>query len=383
MNSSAKKILKKEIRETLRDKKSLMMMLVIPFLIPLIVIGFSAFFDMTINKDIVEFNKIGFNYDLSEEEKLIVKELEIEPTIITDEKELKNLYDNGDIDLYITKENNKYILNGVNNETTAYASTLANAYFDVYKQYLQIEYLENNNINSEEVINIITLEENIIEEDNFYVTYMLGYTFTFIIMAITVAATYPSTDTTAGEKERGTLETLLTFPIKSKDIIIGKFLSVSLSSIVTGIFSLLLALISFAISNHLFEMYQDAPLHLNLVGLIYSIVVIITYSLLISGLCIAIASKAKTFKEAQSALTPFTFIAVFPGLIVTMVELESSALTSIIPFLNFSLLFNDIASGNVNIIYLMLMLVSTILIIMLVFKIIVKQYKSEKILFSN
>ena len=43
-------------------------------------------------------------------------------------------------------------------------------------------------------------------------------------MAITVSATYPSTDSTAGEKERGTLETLLTFPIRSKDIIVGKFL---------------------------------------------------------------------------------------------------------------------------------------------------------------
>ena len=43
--------------------------------------------------------------------------------------------------------------------------------------------------------------------------------FVFIIMAITVSATYPATDTTAGERERGTLETLLTFPIKSRDII--------------------------------------------------------------------------------------------------------------------------------------------------------------------
>lgn len=381
MKSNIKKILKKEIRETLRDQKSLLMMIVIPLLIPLIIIGFSAFFDSSINKDVVEYNKIGFSYQLSEEEKLIVKELEIEPIIIEDANDLKTAYDNGEIDLYITKENNKYILNGVSNETTAYASTLAEAYFEVYKQYLQIEYLENNNINSEEVMNIITLEENIVEEENFYVTYMLGYAFTFIIMAITVAATYPSTDTTAGEKERGTLETLLTFPISSSDIIVGKFLSVSLSAIMTGLISLGLALVSFAISNNMFEMYKEASLALTPVGLIYSIIVIITYSLLISGLCIAISSKAKTFKEAQSALTPFTFLAVFPGLIVTMVELESSAITSLIPFLNFSLLFNDIAAGNVNIVYILLMLVSTIIIITIVFKIIVKQYKSEKVLF--
>ena len=144
MRSNIVKILKKEIRETLRDKKSLLMMIVIPLLIPLIVIGFSAFFDTSVNKDVIEYNKIGFSYELSDEEKIIVKELEIEPIIIEDETELKEVYDKGEIDLYITKENNKYILNGVNNETTAYASTLAESYFEVYKQYLQIEYLENN-----------------------------------------------------------------------------------------------------------------------------------------------------------------------------------------------------------------------------------------------
>ena len=88
-------------------------------------------------------------------------------------------------------------------------------------------------------------------------------------------------------------------------------------------------------------------------------------------------------KEAQSALTPFTFIAVFPGLIVSMVEVESSAITSMIPFLNFSLLFNEIAASNVNALHILLMFVSTVLIIVIVFKIIVKQYKTENILFSN
>ena len=66
--------------------------------------------------------------------------------------------------------------------------------------------------------------------------YIKNYAFLFIIMAITVSATYPATDTTAGERERGTLETLLTFPIKSKDIILGKFLGVTVSSVINAKF---------------------------------------------------------------------------------------------------------------------------------------------------
>lgn len=382
MKSSVKKILKKELRETLRDKKSLTMMLVIPFIIPIFIIGFSAFFDMSLNTEATEYNRIGFGYELNEEELLIVDELGIEPTILEEDK-LSEAYDNDELDLYITKDGNTYTIHGVNNEATAYASTLAQSYFEVYKQYLQMKYLDDNNINPDEVLNIITLETDISDEDNFYVTYMLGYAFTFIIMAITVAATYPSTDTTAGEKERGTLETLLTFPIKSRDIIVGKFLNVSISSIVTGVLSLILSMISFAVCNNLFSMYETAKLSISPFGLVYSIVVIIAYSFLISGLCIAVASKAKTFKEAQSALTPFTFLATFPGLIVSMIEVDSSIITSLIPFVNYSLLFNEIAANNVNILHITLMLVSTILIIAIAFKIIVKQYKSEKILFSN
>ena len=101
------------------------------------------------------------------------------------------------------------------------------------------------------MLEIITIQEEVEEKENFFADYVKSYGFLFIIMAITVSATYPSTDTTAGEKERGTLETLLTFPIKSKDIIIGKFLGVTISSIITGIVSLILAIISLAVAQNI------------------------------------------------------------------------------------------------------------------------------------
>ena len=65
MRNNLWNILKKELRELFRDKKSLAMMLVIPIFIPLLVIGMSAFFEMQANIDIEEYNKIGFSYELS------------------------------------------------------------------------------------------------------------------------------------------------------------------------------------------------------------------------------------------------------------------------------------------------------------------------------
>lgn len=381
MKNNLFNMLKKELREMFRDKKSLSMMLIIPLMIPLLVIGMSALFESQVNKSVDEYNKIGFSYELTEVEKNILKELQIEDKIL-DEQKLEEAYKNNEIDLYITKEGNKYTIHGEDNETTSYAMSLVDNYFSIYKEYLQREYLSENNIPSEEVLSIINIEKDIQDVDNYFASYIINYAFLFIIMAITVSATYPSTDTTAGEKERGTLETLLTFPILSKDIIIGKFLSVTLSSIITGVISLILTIVSLSVANNMFKIYEGINLMLSGESIIFASLVIIAYSFLISGLCIAIASRSKTFKEAQSALTPLTFISFFPGMIAFMINISSSALLSLVPFLNFTLLFTDITAGNVNYLYIFLMFVSTIIIISLVLGIIIKQYKSEKILFS-
>ena len=226
------------------------------------------------------------------------------------------------------------------------------------------------------------VKTKISKTENYFSNYITTYAFLFIIMAITVSSTYPATDTTAGEKERGTLETLLTFPIKSRDIILGKFLGVSISSIITGMISLILTIISLYIANNSFELYKDVNLMLPVSAYIFVSIIIVAYSLLISGLCIAIASKAKTFKEAQSALTPLTFITFFPGMIALIMNIKLTPVLSLIPFLNYNLIFQDIINNKYDIVNILCMFISTVVVIGIVLKIIIKQYKSERVLFE-
>ncbi len=382
MKNNLWNILKKELRELFRDKKSLAMMLVIPIFIPLLVIGMSALFESQISKDVSEYNKIGFAYEMTDVEKSIAEEMDIEIVNGNDE-ELKQKYDEGEIDLYITKQDNKYIINTDGSDNSTFASSLMETYFNTYKQYLQQSYLQENNLNPDEVLNIITVEENMIEQDNYFANYIKNYAFLFIMMAITVSATYPATDTTAGERERGTLETLLTFPIKSKDIIVGKFLGVTVSSIITGIISLLLAIVSLVVTKNMFSIYEGIDVMFSPITIVFAVIVIIAYSFFISGLCIAIASTSKTFKEAQSALTPLTFISFFPGMIAFMMGITSTPILSIVPFLNFTLIFTDINNGTIDLLNIALMTISTIVYISLVLAYIIKQYKSEKVLFAK
>lgn len=384
MKNKTMNIFKKEMREVFRDKKSLAMMLIIPILIPLVVLGMSALFDMQTNTDIKDYNKIGIAYNLSDEEKDLLKELEI------DYKEgnledIKSQYENGELNSYITLEENKYIVNyNEENSNSVLSRALSEQYLESWKSVLQAKLLNNHSIDPNLVFNIIFIEYKTEENNsNFFADYITSYAFLFIIMAITISATYPATDSTAGEKERGTLETLLSFPIKSRDIIVGKLMSVTLSSIITGILSLILSLVSLAYANHAFDIYKDLNIMPNVETIILSIIIIIVYSLFISGICIAIASMSKTFKEAQSALTPITFISFFPGMIAFLVNIKTSAVISIIPFLNFTQIFNDVNGGNINILNIALMIISSIVYIVIIIWYIIRQYRSEKILFNS
>ena len=375
-------ILKKELREVFRDKKSLAMMLIIPVLIPLIIIGMSALFESETSTDVNTYNKIGFNYELSDIELEILDSLEIDYSI-NDTESLEEEFNKQEINSYITKENNHYVINydSANIESSGSAS-LAESFLETYKSVLEENYLSNNNVDVSEFNNLLTYEEKTQEQQNYFANYIVNYAFLFILMAITVSATYPATDATAGEKERGTLETLLTFPIKSKDIIIGKLLSVTLSSIITGVLGLILSVLAILYVGNTYDIYSGSTL-LNASIIIYALIIIIAYSIMISGLRIAIASMSKSFKEAQSALTPLTFIAFFPGMIVFMIDISNNAILSLIPFINFSMIFTDVTNNNLNILYLILMFISTIVIITIVITYIIRQYKSEKILFNE
>ena len=382
MKSNMKHMIKKELREVFRDKKSLSMMLIIPIMIPLLILGMSALFDMQTQRDVSEYNKIGFAYELSDTEKELAKQMKLDVTYGSKE-ELEKAYQNEDIYLYVTKEDDVYTMNyDTEADNGSMAAKLVETYFTSYERILQEQKLTQVSQDPSEVLDVFELKTHNLGTENFFASYIVGYAFLFIIMAITISATYPATDTTAGEKERGTLETLLTFPIKSRDIIVGKLCSVTISSIVTGILSLILALISFHFANDMFTIYKDVPIELSGLVIFMSIIVIIIYSIFISGLCLAIASMSKTFKEAQSALTPLTFISFFPGMIAFMIQVKTSELLAIVPFMNFTLITNDLSSGVVNYLQIFLMILSSLIYIGIVIWYIIRQYKSEKVLFS-
>lgn len=386
MNNRILITIKKELRGIIRDKKSLMMMLVTPILIPIFILLFSYMYETMLDKDeSTNTYNIGVNYTYTKEEKKSLKELNLNIKQYKSKNELKDSYKKGKIDLYVIKSNNNYkIYENESNQNSIYATSIYTKYLDSINKYLGDTYLDSINASKDKVYNNITYEYKKLEGKNDFVNQVISTGLMFVVMAITLTSIYSATDATAGEKERGTLETLLTFPIKKEELLTGKYLAITISCIITTILSLILTVISLKISSNIFSFYKDAVININMTTLLLALIIMISYSFFISGACIAIASFSKTFKEAQSALTPLSFTVMIP-MFLEILDIKLNSCLSLIPVISHTMLLEQVICNTLTtttIINIFLMFTSTILITIIIIKIITKVYKSEKILFS-
>lgn len=373
--------LKKELKLIIRDKKSLLMMALTPLFIPIFVILMSYIYEeITTNNEDKKY-VVGVNYSLSNIEKeLLSKELDI---IYYDNIDnIKKDYDKKKIISYIIKDNNNYnIYTNTQSEDGSMAISYIVSYLDNYNNYLGQSYLIDNNIDLNKVYNNINYNINEIKGESVFGNQIILMAITFIIMSITLSSIYTSTDTTAGEKERGTLETILTFPIGRKELVLGKYLAISISGLITLMIGILLSLISLYYVKNTFTIYDNVIFNINIKTITLIILILIFYTFFISGICITIASFTKTFKEAQSALTPISLITCIP-MFLELLNININGALAFIPIINHTIVVNEILTGTINISSIIITIISSIIYIILLMIFINKMYKSEKILFS-
>lgn len=373
--------LKKELKLIIRDKKSLLMMALTPLFIPIFVILMSYIYEeITTNNEDKKY-VVGVNYSLSNIEKeLLSKELDI---IYYDNIDnIKKDYDKKKIISYIIKDNNNYnIYTNTQSEDGSMAISYIVSYLDNYNNYLGQSYLIDNNIDLDNVYNNINYNINEIKGESVFGNQIILMAITFIIMSITLSSIYTSTDTTAGEKERGTLETILTFPISRKELVLGKYLAISMSGLITLMIGILLSLISLYYVKNTFTIYDNVIFNINIKTITLIVLILIFYTFFISGICITIASFTKTFKEAQSALTPISLITCVP-MFLELLNININGALAFIPIINHTIVVNEILTGTININSIIITIISSIIYIILLMIFINKMYKSEKILFS-
>mgnify|MGYP004557595359 FL=1 len=373
--------LKKELKLIIRDKKSLLMMAITPLFIPIFVILMSYIYEeLTVNKEDKTY-QIGVNYELSSTERELLSD-EVKYTVYSNSKELEEAYNSNKILAYIVRDNNSYnIYANIQSEDGSMVTSLITNYLDNYNNYLGQSYLVNNNIDLSKVYNNLNYNVTEIKGESIFGNQIILMAITFTIMAITLSCIYTSTDTTAGEKERGTLETILTFPISRKELIFGKYLAISISGIVTLLIGVLLSIVSLYYVKNSFSIYDNVIFNINTITILLTILILLFYTLFISGLCITIASFTKSFKEAQSALTPISLVTCIP-MCLEMLNINISGVLSFIPIINHTIVINNILTSSININNILITIISSIIYIIVLLLFINKMYKSEKILFN-
>ena len=162
---------------------------------------------------------------------------------------------------------------------------------------------------------------------------MLGSLLPYILLTLSVlGGMYAAIDLTAGEKERGTMQTLLVAPIRPAEIVVAKFLAVWLLSMLSLIANL--ASLSLTVSRLL---PADAP-GVGAGNLLLALVVLVPVTLTTSALFLTIASFARDFRDGQTLLTPMYMAVVLPAAVVAMPTITLNAWTAFVPVVNVTLL---------------------------------------------
>ncbi len=378
-------IFKKELKETLRDRRTLMMMLVIPILIFPIIINITTSVSSSFQEDaatkkikigIVE-NKDGFlAKELSKlPEDLGKKELVKYTDTVSLLKDLKNdkiqlgsfvsAKFQMQLDLMIPAPIVLYF-----NATDLGMQERAQGYMSVIEQKMQVERFKKLNINKEKTHPIVSEYRNI-ASDKEMIGKLAGGFLPYIFIAFCfMGCMYPAIDLFTGEKERGTIETLLTTPVARWQILFGKMGVVVLSGLLAASAALFGLFMSMETLNGIDNAELMAVVHSILspsfIFLLYCLLIPLT--VFFAGVMIPIAVYAKTFKEAQSIITPLNIVMVIPAMVGLFPGVELNGLTACIPVVNIVLSTKELIAGTLDPLLVALsFIVMVILVVLAVF----------------
>lgn len=411
---------KKEMTDILRDKKTILMMIVVPLILyPLIFIGSMALSASIMNASTTSTYRIGFD-QVPEESQLraffteAAKEYEynflyLTPdgsredgsasvTVIRDDGDgveygsYEEALKNGYLDAYLTKEDGEqsvYRINYLASETDSQtAASMMEDMLKEYRQTLREEKLIDAGLSPDDILYPISYEYQDISSNEETMGSFLGYIIPFLmITSILMGAMYPAIDTTAGEKERGTLETLLTLPVRNLEMIMSKFLATATVAVAAALLNLVSMGILGAYMYESMNAASDVPVEFHVISYLPAIIIMIlcvaVFALFASAVCLCVCIFARSFKEAQNYTTPVMLVFMFAGMAGMIPSISLDGATSLIPVVNVALLIVELFKFHFDMGMIAAVLFSNIAYSLLAVVIMTKLFRSEEILFGD
>lgn len=390
-------LLKRELRDIMRDKKTLVMMVVVPIILyPLLILGMAFLMNAIVSSQAEKTYLAAFDVNEKAGERLLSilesQSEEIGYTVqIVESKDYEADLEQKLIDVYVKEEEDGtfslYYLSASDQSATALSAI--RTLFSLYKDELTEEIIADAGLDADALLNPIQYENKDLSSVEESMGNIIGSIMPFfIVTSILLGAIYPAIDVTAGEKERGTLETLLTLPVTNFEMIMSKFLAVSVIAGVSAflnVFSMGGAMIFFVSSS----LSQIANLDISIrfetfiPGILFTLVVMIFFALLVTAVCMCTCVFAKSFKEANNYITPVMLVFMFGSYAAMIPDLELSARTAAVPVVNVALLIEGLFKFQYDYGLFAVVLFSNVAYSLLAVMILGKIYNSEAILFSE
>ena len=359
-------IFKKELTDVLRDKRTLFFMIVIPVIVmPLIFIGSIKFQEYQSKKSDEKILNIGLinktsdsqirDYLLDQKGVYLVEDIDL------DSLELGIKNDSLQGGLYIHKNfisdisanrMGKVEVYYKSSDLMSKAKNRINNALEIYKNKIISERLSQFNVDKDlleplDIINkdISTKKETIGKAVGGLIPYML-------VIFIFLGAMYPAIDLGAGEKERGSLETLLSSPATKFEITVGKLMVVSLAGMVSGLISVIGISVPFYFIGNIPDQIKSTVLEIISPFIIVSVIILmIPIAIFFASMLLSISFYARSFKEAQSLMGPLNIIIIVPLMLTLGPGIEIDHITALIPLINVGLLTKEILAGSAQPIY--------------------------------
>ena len=204
-----------------------------------------------------------------------------------------------------------------------------------------------------------------------------------LVLLCLSGAMYPAVDMGAGEKERGTLETLLICPVSRTAIVLGKFLTVLTTALMTA----LITVVSLGVWGGIISAFADlskvseALASITIVDLMLMFSLLLPTAAIFAALLLAISIYARTFKEAQNYMSPLTILVIVPLMIAMAPGMELDVTTALIPLTNIALAIKELLKGTADYGLLALIFASTTALAGALIAFCVHWFQQEKVLF--
>ena len=399
-------LFRKEIKDIFRDTKTIVITLMVPLVLyPLVFLGSMLLMSSMMKESTVKTYKVAIISDNAETVSILRNELNdslekrkyhFEISNIEDTEDKEKLIRDEKYDVILKPESKEdgsikgitvYGLTSINRSNTAIS--MVDNVLDDYKRDLVDDKLRE-----------IIPEYDKLKKDPFKTNkvnfsskeettgMLIGYIMPFMMTVSVITGAFAvSIDLSVGEKERGTLETLITLPIKNIEFMLAKFFAIAAFSL----FSVSLNILSYGLMG--IYIYNSMKLSNMVMGglkfvefipsFLIMLIVIPLFACLVSAISLCVDFTAKSVKEANNLSTVMMLIFMMGGIVADIPNVKLNHWLALIPIANVTLLIKELFMLNIDWSLIMTVVLSTLIYTMVVVIIMTKVFSSEDVLFSD